>query len=189
VTVAGLPSSTVVAPGPEKEMPIVIALADPNNPDHIGNMTYEVAAKKTLAITGNAAKGKALFKSQSCSSCHTDADGQAPKGPHLVGIGQRSSSAELVESILKPSAKIAQGFETVSFTLADGRVLSGFIVTESANLVQIRESAGVPRELKRAEIASRQIHLQSAMPEGVVSTLVPAQLADLIAYLQSLKGE
>ncbi len=94
-----------------------------------------------------------------------------------------------MESILKPSAKIAQGFETVTFTLQDGRVFSGFIVTESANLVQIRESSGVPRELKRAEIESRQVQLQSAMPEGVVNALVPAQLADLIAYLQSLKGE
>jgi len=55
--------------------------------------------------------------------------------------------------------------------------------------VQIRESNGIPRELKRTEIESRQVQQQSAMPQGVVSNLTPAQVADLIAYLQALKAE
>src|SRR5439155_7973717 len=112
--------------------------------------------------------------------------GQTPKGPHLVDIGKRYSPAELVESILKPSAKIAQGFETYTFLMTDGRQFTGFIVTESAGATLIREASGIQRELKREEIESRQIQPQSAMPDGLVSSLTPGQLADLIAYLQSL---
>ncbi len=105
-----------------------------------------------------------------------------------MDIGKRYSTPELVESILKPSAKIAQGFETYRFDMADGRVLVGFVVSERAKSVLIREANGVQRELKLAEIESRTIQKQSLMPEGVVSNLTPEQLADLIAYLQSLTG-
>ena len=115
---------------------------------------------------GDAAKGKALFKAQSCSACHTDADGQTLKGPHMVDIGKRYSAAELVESILKPSAKIAQGFETYLFEMADGKVYNGFVVSTSAKAVLIREATGVQRELKLAQIESRTIQKQSMMPDG-----------------------
>src|SRR5262249_35345901 len=99
VSLAGVSSRPEAAPGAEKETPIVVQKADPKDPDQIGNLTYEVAAKRALQAKGDAAKGKVFFKNLSCVACHTDADGQAPKGPHLVGIGKRYSAAELVESI------------------------------------------------------------------------------------------
>jgi putative membrane-bound dehydrogenase-like protein len=187
VTLKGLPSGANPEVVAEKEMPIVLPKADPKNPDQIGNMTYEAAARRTLQTQGDATRGKLLFKSQSCSACHTDADGQTPKGPHLVEIGKRAKPDELVESILKPSAKLAQGYETYQFVLNDGRVISGFVVSEGANVILIRDILGVQRELKRDNIESRVMQKQSAMPEGLASNLTPQQLADLIAYLQSLK--
>jgi putative membrane-bound dehydrogenase-like protein len=188
VSLPGSRSGPPAGPVAEKESPIVVPKADPRNPNQIGNLTYEAAAKRTLAAKGDAAKGKALFKAQSCGACHTDADGQTLKGPHLVDIGKRYSAAELVESILRPSEKIAQGFETYFFELADGRVYTGFVVSESARAVLIREATGVQRELRRAEIASRTIQKQSMMPDGLVNNLTPEELADLVVYLQLLTG-
>ena len=193
VSLEGLPGDAGGSPPPpaEAEVRVVIAKADPKNPDQIGNMSYESAARRALQTKGNADRGLALFTSQSCRACHTVADGQTPKGPHLVDIGKRYSPAELVESILKPGAKIAQGYEAYTFAMADGRVFSGFIVSEGAAIVQIRESSGVLRELKRADIEERRRQESSAMPEGIAANLTPEQLADLVAYLQSLdpKGE
>jgi putative membrane-bound dehydrogenase-like protein len=188
VSLAGLPSSPEPTPGTEKEVLVVVPKADPKNPNQLGNLTYEVAAKRALAARGDAAKGKALFKAQSCSACHTDADGQALKGPHMVDIGKRYSAAELVASVLKPNAKIAQGFETYRFDMADGRVYTGFVVSERGKSVLIREATGAQRELPLAQIESREIQKQSMMPDGVVNNLTPEDLADLIAYLQSLTG-
>ena len=91
-----------------------------------------------------------------------------------------------MESILKPNAKLAQGYETYAFSTADGFVFSGFVVSEAAAIIQIRESSGVMRELKRSEIVERHRQEASAMPEGIAATLTPEQLADLVAYLQSL---
>jgi putative heme-binding domain-containing protein len=188
VSLKGLPARPEVVTGGGKETPLVVPKADPKNPNQIGNITYEAAAKRALAGKGDAAKGKALFKAQSCSACHTDADGQAPKGPHLVDIGKRYTATELVESILKPSAKIAQGFETYLFEMTDGRVFTGFVVSESAKSVLVRDASGLQRELKLSQIESRTIQKQSMMPDGIINNLTPEDLADLIAYLQSLTG-
>jgi putative membrane-bound dehydrogenase-like protein len=185
VSLAGVPAGGEVAKVEEK--PIVLPKADPNNPDQIGNMAAEVAAKRALAAEGDAKKGEALFKAQSCVACHTTADGQTPKGPHLADIGKRLKADEMVESVLKPGAKLAQGYEMYRFVMTDERVFQGFVVSERADATVIRETTGVQRELKQADIALRQMQKQSAMPEGLAANLTPDQLADLIAYLQSLK--
>jgi putative membrane-bound dehydrogenase-like protein len=188
VALEGLPSDHHEGQTVETEVPVVIRNADPKNPNQIGNMAYEEAARQILGAKGDAAKGKLLFKAQSCSTCHTDADGQSPKGPHMVDIGKRYSAAELVESILKPSMKIAQGFEAYGFEMADGKVYTGFVVSQRAKSVMIRDATGAPRELKLAEIESRAILKQSYMPDGIANTLTPEDLANIIAYLQSLTG-
>jgi putative heme-binding domain-containing protein len=187
VRIGGLTADSGTNRPKEEEIRVLIAKADPKNPDQIGNMTYEAAARRTLQAKGDAERGKNLFASQSCRACHTDADGQTPKGPHLVDIGKRYSPSELVESILKPSVKIAQGYESYGFAMADGRVFSGFVVGEGASTVQIRESSGALRELRRSDIEERLRQEPSAMPEGIAGALTPEQLADLVAYLQSLK--
>jgi putative heme-binding domain-containing protein len=185
VSLRGVPNDSAIAKIDEK--PIILPKADPKNPSQIANMAYETAAKRTLSLKGDLRKGEELFKSQSCVACHTTADGQMPKGPHLVDIGKRSKPEELIESILKPSAKLAQGYESYRFELDDGRVLTGFVVSESADTVLIREANGVQRELKRTSIEAKIQQMVSAMPEGLAANLTPEQLANLLAWLQSLK--
>src|SRR5262249_25795431 len=147
---------------------------------------YEVAARRALTAKGAVAKGQALFKAQSCTACHTTADGQTLKGPHLVDIGKRYSAAELIESILRPDAKIPQGLETSQFEMDHAKVEVGLGGRESARSVLIREVTGEQRELKRAELEARVVQKQSMMPEGLVNNLTPEELASLISYLQSL---
>jgi putative heme-binding domain-containing protein len=109
-----------------------------------------------------------------------------PKGPHLVDIGKRSKEEELIESIVDPSKKITQGFDTWAFAMDSGKVLTGFVVLESAETVTIRQADGVSKELPQNEIEERIKQPVSMMPKGVVGNLTPKQLADLIAYLQTL---
>lgn len=171
----------------DNQQPITLPKADPNDPNQIGNMTHEFARSKALAATGDPSKGELLFKSQSCVACHTTADGQRPKGPHLVDIGKRNKPEELIESMLQPSAKIAQGYEAYQFSTVDGLMFTGFVVSESATVVRIREASGVERALIRAEIEDRTQQKLSAMPDGLIANLTPNQCADLLAYLRSLK--
>jgi putative membrane-bound dehydrogenase-like protein len=187
VRLKGLPAMAASGGGAvEKEIPVLVPKADPSNPNLIGNMSYETAARRVLQGKGDPRRGAGLFTNGTCRACHTDADGQTPKGPHLVDIGKRYKASELVESILKPSAKIAQGYEAYSFALVDGRVFTGFVVSESGSTVQIRDSSGITRELNRSDVEERRRQEQSVMPEGVAADLTPEKLADLVAYLQSL---
>ena len=129
-----------------------------------------------------------MFRQQSCVACHTYANGQQPKGPHLVDIGKRYKPTELVESILKPDAKIAQGFDTYTFVSDDGKVVTGFVVSESAETLTLRKTDGLSVELIQDDIDERVKQPTSMMPKG--SGQQPdsrKQLADLIAYLQTLK--
>ncbi len=170
----------------ESSEPIVIAPVDPNNPNQVGNMEYAQAIAKSLASTGSVEAGAILFKSRSCNACHTATAGQKPVGPHLADIGKRYKAEELLESMLKPSAKIAQGYETQQILLDSGTVISGFVVGENGRQIFLRDSQGKTHAIDREEIEQRARQQISAMPEGLASSLEPQQLADLIAYLQSL---
>jgi putative heme-binding domain-containing protein len=188
VKIAGLPSAaSLAARAKEAQAPIAVPKADPNNPGLVANIKPEAAAARALKAAGDAKRGEALFKLQTCVSCHTTANGQLPKGPHLVDIGKRYKKAELIESVLKPSAKIAQGFDTYVFVMKTGKAMTGFITSESADEVELRQTNGISSTIIKSEVGVRRKSPGSVMPEGLVNSLTPEQLADLIAYLQSLK--
>ena len=187
VTVAGLPNSVATRPEAEPEVAIKLPQVDPDNKDLIANMPFDVASARALKTAGDAKRGSKLFVVQQCSNCHTNANGQTPRGPHLVDIGKRYKRAELIESILQPSTKIAQGFDTYSFATVDGLVISGFVVSESADTVQIRQDSGLSKELSVEYIELRKKQEQSMMPNGLADNLTPEQLSDLLAYLESLR--
>ena len=189
VKLEGLPLAPAApAPGePAATVAILPPAFDPKNKALIGNMNPNQAADKALKEAGDAARGAPLFTSQGCVGCHTTANGQPPKGPHLVDIGKRYPPRELLESILDPNAKIAQGFDSYEFAMADGERHVGFVVSESATEVELRNVAGQTRKLAKEDLIDRRKIAQSMMPQGLVSNLTPAQLADLLAYLQSLK--
>ena len=189
VRLEGLPANVAdrARPHSEEEVRVVIAKADPNNPDQIGNLTYEAAAGRALRAKGDAdARQGALRRPVVPGLPHRcrrpDAQGAASRGHRPA----RTAPPELVESILRPSAKIAQGYESYSFAMVDGQIVNGFVVGEGHATVRVRESTGALRELKRGDIEERRRQESSAMPEGIAGTLTPEQLNDLIAYLQSL---
>ncbi len=154
----------------------------------IAALGFDKTVAETLAIPGDATRGKEFFKAQGCVNCHTVTPDQPPKGPFLGGISTRYKRAELCESVLKPSAKIAQGFETQWFKTKDD-IVEGFVTRESGDEVEFRTVTGATTVLKKSDIKSRGKRDTSVMPEGLVAKLTPKDLADLMAYLESLKAK
>ncbi len=103
-----------------------------------------------------------------------------------MDIGKRYKRNELAESVLKPSARIAQGFNTYSFITVDGRIIQGFFVSESAHDVQIKLTDGTSKTIRVDDIDERIKQPHSLMPQGLANNITPEQLADLLAYLESL---
>jgi len=154
----------------------------------IPTLSYEAVVSQTVKIKGDAKLGAALFTRQGCVICHTVSASEPPKGPLLAGIAKRYTRPELIESILKPSAKIAQGFETQYFKTADNQVIEGFVTRESGDEVEVRNATGVPIVIKKSDIRGRGKRNFSIMPEGLAANLTCQDLANLLAYLESLKS-
>ena len=187
VQIEGLAKEVATGQQPTLLPAIQLPKVAPDNPNLIGNLKFQQAEQRALGADGDHVRGAALFKRQSCQACHTTADGQVPKGPHLVDIGKRYKKREIIESVLKPSAKLAQGFESYLFVMESGKVFTGFVTGESVDNIELRQTDGIPVRLVKANIEQRQKRTESMMPVGLVNNLTPEQLADLVAYLRALE--
>lgn len=76
-------------------------------------------------------------------------------------------SRELVESVLDPGAKIAQGFDSWTVLTVDGKVQTGFVVLESAETLTLRGADGRRLEILQDDIDDRRKQEQSMMPKGL----------------------
>jgi putative membrane-bound dehydrogenase-like protein len=159
---------------------------DPNKP-LIAGLKFEDVVAKAVQLNGDVQLGARLFSRQGCSACHTVSPNEPLKGPLLRDITKRYKKEELLESILKPSAKIAQGFESQFFQTHDGKVYDGFVVRESGDEIEFRNVAGLATILKKSEIEERGKREASIMPQGLADKLNVDQLAAILAYLDSLK--
>jgi len=167
----------------DKEPPV-----DPKKP-LLAKLSLPEAIAQTLPIKGDEKYGKKLFARQGCSACHTVSQNEPLKGPLLLDIAKRYKREDLIESIIKPSAKIAQGFESQFFVTEAGKVFDGFVVRESGEEVELRNVAGLATILKKSEIEERGKRDISIMPLGLTDKLNVEQLAAILAYLESLKGK
>ena len=155
----------------------------------IGEMKYEDVVKAAIAAKGDPQVGQQLFLRQGCFVCHTLTSKEPPKGPMLGGILTRYTKEEVCESILKPSAKIAQGFESQHFKMKNNTELDGFVVKEGGDSVEVRNILGATTILEKADIVVRQRMEKSIMPEGIVNNITPDDLASLLAFLQTTSAK
>jgi putative heme-binding domain-containing protein len=129
-----------------------------------------------------------MFLRAGCIACHTAGADEPPKGPVLSAAAKIYDRAALTEAILKPNAKIAQGFESVWMKTKKGEQIEGFVTREGGDSVDVRNIAGQIVTLEKGDIAERGKRETSIMPEGLLNAFGPADLANLLAYLESLKA-
>jgi putative heme-binding domain-containing protein len=144
-----------------------------------------------LLGSGDAEKGRFLFHSNRavrCNACHTVGNlGGGFVGPDLTEVGKRADREYLLESLIDPSARIAKGFETLVVVTDDGRIVSGTFVSEDHGTLVVAPPAGGKVEIAVERVAERvQSPISSMPPMG--NTFTPQQIADLVAYLESLKS-
>ncbi len=159
---------------------------DPKKP-LLGKLEFDQVVAQTVPIKGDAKYGQRLFTRQGCVACHTVSPSESLKGPLLLDITKRYKRHEIIESIVKPSAKIAQGFEGQFFVTTNGKVYDGFVVRESGEEIELRNIAGIATILKKDDIEERGKRELSVMPLGLADKLNAEQLAAILAYLESLK--
>jgi putative heme-binding domain-containing protein len=152
------------------------------------NATPLPPISQLVKITGNREAGKKLFETTaSCAKCHKVRGDGKDVGPDLSEIGSKLSREALFVSILDPSAGISHNYETYLLELASGNVLSGVLVSQTADAVVIKTSEAIEKKVARSDIELMQKSEISLMPADLVKTLTKDTLADIVEYLASLK--
>ncbi|MFO1448163.1 MAG: PVC-type heme-binding CxxCH protein [Opitutaceae bacterium] len=131
--------------------------------------------------TADPSRGRAVFV-RLCAACHTLYGTGGTLGPDLTGSG-RDNLDYLLDNIIDPGAVVTADFRLSAVRLRDGRVLSGFIVTQTPRTLGLRTLTELVT-LERSDIATIETSPQSIMPEGLLEATPSDEVRDLIAYLQ-----
>jgi len=90
----------------------------------------------------------------------------------------------LLENIIDPSSSVAESFRTSIINLVDGRTLTGVILKQTTNVVELQTAEKIIT-LDRNDVEAIKPTKNSLMPEGLLNELDAKQRRDLIGYLMS----
>jgi putative heme-binding domain-containing protein len=131
--------------------------------------------------------GKNLFKVSSCVGCHKLNNEGQEFGPDLAKLDAKKHNTDyLLRSMLEPSKEIDEKFQSYTFVLDSGKVVTGLIVAETPEEVKVLVdplAQGEPAVLLVSEIQERTKSPVSIMPQGLLSKLTREEILDLIAYV------
>lgn len=138
---------------------------------------------------GSAERGRLLFEHHTgiqCIRCHKLDGVGGQVGPDLSKIGSKVSREDLLESLLAPEQKIAEGYEGVMIATNDGRVIRGTLKSQSDSELQITDAEGKALTIAKEDIEQMQGG-KSLMPGNLMEQITSSDLRDLIEFLANLK--
>lgn len=134
---------------------------------------------------GDSKAGRAVFhdlEATRCTRCHSLGGTGGNAGPMLDGIGKKLTRDQLLEALITPSARIAEGFGTVTLETKDGDTFVGVVTKEQNGKVTIVSASGESNDVPSADISKRTPMAASAMPP-MGGALNRRQIRDLIEFL------
>ncbi|MEK7952536.1 PVC-type heme-binding CxxCH protein [Luteolibacter soli] len=134
---------------------------------------------------GDAAAGKQLFQA-TCMICHQAKGEGTAVGPNLSGAGAMGLES-LLRNVLTPNAQLESGYYRHDITLKDGGLVSGFLASETPKLIVLRQIGADERAIPVDQVKEHTISKRSLMPEGLIDGFGEKQVADLFAFLMTLK--
>jgi len=160
-------------------------------------ITYlrSIQLKAPIKNLGNAVHGKQLFYGDAnCSTCHMLEGKGGRVGPDLTSVGASRTVESLVESVRKPSQRLAWGlteptkefaqqYETVTVVTANGEEIKGVTLNEDSFSLQLMDTAEKIHLLEKDKLRSITKSRESLMPSYDTGTLSDRDLSDIIAYL------
>jgi len=135
---------------------------------------------------GDAARGRIAFEGSGCLRCHRVGAQGALVAPDLSDIGAIRSPASLQRSITDPTSQMMPINRPVRAVTRDGTVINGRRLNEDTYTVQLLDDQERLVALTKADLREFTILTTSPMPAQ--KNMTPDELADLVAYLLTLKG-
>jgi len=135
---------------------------------------------------GDAARGRIAFEGSGCLRCHRVGAQGALVAPDLSDIGAIRSPASLQRSITDPTSQMMPINRPVRAVTRDGTVINGRRLNEDTYTVQLLDDQERLVALTKADLREFTILTTSPMPAQ--KNMTPDEVADLVAYLLTLKG-
>ncbi|MGE9270559.1 MAG: DUF7133 domain-containing protein [Verrucomicrobiales bacterium] len=150
---------------------------------------FKARLEHLMAVTdqleGNPARGKTFFST--CLLCHEVGDEGFDIAPSLDGSAHRDREA-LLTAILDPDAAMESGYQVFRVIKKDGTTLEGYRAADDDRGVTLAFMGGAKVFVPAGDIASKRfISGRSFMPTGLLDAYRDQDVADLLAYIQTLK--
>ena len=141
-------------------------------------------------VDGDPARGAEVFWDRAgCGGCHKVGRRGGSFGPDLTRIGRSRSVQHLRDSLLDPGKDLPAGYFVVKVVTRDGRTISGIGSGIDDFSAQLRDASGKLHSFLREEAESIEREFTSLMPSSYGDSLSDQQQRDVLAYMQSLRGE
>jgi putative heme-binding domain-containing protein len=155
--------------------------------------------KDTVTLTGDAAKGKEVYDSNGCASCHIISGEGGDAGPELTKVGQLRGAGYLKTTLLYPGSDLPQArvfLETgglldylhIHLVTKDGHTFEGTRVVEDSFHIVIQDASGNFHSFRKNDLREFEKQPGKSVMPSFKDKLSAAQVDDLVAYLASLKG-
>ena len=135
------------------------------------------------AVPGDAKRGQLIYQ-EKCALCH---GGQSSLGPSLSGVAKRFSRDDLSVAIFEPSRTIPDRYRSLRILTTDGEIFTGMIVYTAADGTTLQTATGEIVRVNKDNIEDQGYSTESLMPAGLLNEKTPAEVADLYAFLATLK--
>ena len=140
------------------------------------------------AAAGDAHRGQEIFEGQGgCLDCHRVNGKGARRGPDLSDIGAIRNAAALERSLLDPGDSIPPQERLVHAVTKNGTAINGRRMNEDTHSVQLIDDNGRLVSLSKSDLREYTLLKTTPMP-SYQGKLTPADMADLVSYLVSLRG-
>ncbi len=141
-----------------------------------------------LVTLGDAGRGKIIFEGKAtCRNCHRVGAQGSRVAPDLSEIGMVRSADALQGSLLDPTANMRPINRPVHAVTKGGKVIDGRRLNEDTWSVQLIDAQERLVSLAKADLKEYSVSKTSLMP-SYKEKLSAGELADVVAYLQTLKG-
>ena len=147
------------------------------------------ASPRSTAVPGDSSRGRVIFEGQGqCLTCHSVSGVGSRTGPSLTAIGAVRRILELQRSIVEPNAEIRTDNRSVRAVTRQGATITGRLLNQVTFTLQLLDASERLVLLEKANLREHEILRDSPMP-SYRDRLDGQQLADLVAYLSSLRGQ
>lgn len=148
----------------------------------IVQVNLEVLAGELKGFAGDVQRGKELYQAK-CGQCH---GGQTALGPALTGVAKRFSTLDLLRAIYEPSRDVSDRYRVMHVLTVDDEILSGLVIYQASDGVTLQAADGKVLRINADLIKQKGNSTESLMPKGLMDGKSNQDVADLLAYMQSL---